>query len=127
MKPRKRANFLHTYTSLCRPILEYGDTLWDPPEKKNINDIELLQNKATRFVKNIKGRSSVSDARSQLQSLQDRRKSHRLSLLMRVLSDDTKHQALASSYEEMKNKNRNLKTVSTRGEMTSTSIAPGLQ
>ena len=37
---------------------------------------------------------------SQLQSLQDRRKSHRLSLLMRVLSDDTKHQALASAYEE---------------------------
>ena len=108
------------HTSLCRPILEYGDTLWGPPEKKNVNDIELLQNKATRFVKNIKGRSGVSEARSQLQPLQDHRKQpHRLSLLMRVLSDDTKHQALASAYEEMKNNNRNLTTVSTRGEPTS--------
>ena len=113
---------LLAYTSHCRPILEYRNTLWDPPDKKSINDIELLQNKAIRFVKNIKGRSSVSDARSQLQSLQDRRKSHRLSLLMRVLSDDTKHQAFASAYEELKN-SRKPTTVSTRaarrGEPTS--------
>ena len=96
---------LLAYTSLCRPILEYGDTLRDPPDKKSINDIELLQNKAIWFVKNIQGCSSVSKARSQLQlqSLQDRRKSHRLSLLMKVFSDDTKHQTLASTYEELKN------------------------
>ena len=97
-------------------------SLWDPPDKKSINDIELLQNKAIRFVKNIKGRSSVSEARSKLQSLQDHRKSHRLSPLMRVLSDDTKHQALASAYEELKN-SRKPTTVTTRaarrGEPTS--------
>ena len=116
---------LLSYTSLCRPILEYGDTLCDPPDKKSINYIELLQNNAIRFVRSIKGRSSVSEARNQLQlqSLQDRRKSHRLSLLMRVLSDDTKHQALASAYEELKN-SRKPTTVSTRaarrGEPTST-------
>ena len=88
---------LLAHTSLCRPILKYGDTLWDPPDMKSINDIELLQNKAIWFVKDIKGRSNVSEARSQLQlqSRQDRRKSRRLSLLMKVFSDDTKHQTLA--------------------------------
>ena len=41
---RKKGKLL-AYTSLCRPILENGDTLWDPLDKKSINDIELLQNK----------------------------------------------------------------------------------
>ena len=87
-----------------------------------VTDIELLENKAIRFVRNIKGRNSVSDSRSQRQSLQDHRKRHRLSLLMRVVSDNTKHQALASAYDELKN-SRKPTTISTRaarrGEPTS--------
>ena len=105
MKLRKRANFLHT--------LEHGDTLRDPQYMKSTNDIELFQNRAIRFVKNIKDRSSVSEARIQLQSLQDHRRSHRLPLLMKVLSDDTKHQTLASTYEKLINSKKTT-TVSTR-------------
>ena len=91
--------------------------------KKNTNDIELLQNRAIRFVKNIKGHSSVSEAHNQLQSPQDRRKSHKLSLLMRVLSDDTKHQTLASAYEELTNNKKPTRVsirAARRGEPTST-------
>ena len=71
---------LLVYTSLCRLILEYGDPLQN--SKKNPNDMELLLNRAIRFVKIIKSRRSVSVARNQLQSLQDRRKLHRLVLLI---------------------------------------------
>ena len=77
------------------------------PIINEVNDLELL--------KNIKGHSSVSEAfnQLQLQSLQNRRISHRLSLLMGVLSGDTKHQARASPYEELKDSKQPI-TVSTR-------------
>ena len=37
------------YTSLCRPILEYADVVWNPSVKSKVHDIELIQNKAIRF------------------------------------------------------------------------------
>ena len=42
---------LLAYTALCQPILEYGDTLWDPAENSTSNEIELVQNQAIRFIK----------------------------------------------------------------------------
>ena len=58
---------------------------------------------AVRFIKNLKGRDSVTAAREDLQllPLTDRRKNHRISLLMRILSDEGRHSALASAYEEL--------------------------
>jgi len=35
---------LLVYTSLCRPLLEYADVVWDPVRKQTIYDIELIQN-----------------------------------------------------------------------------------
>jgi hypothetical protein len=96
---------LLAYTSLCRPILEYGDTLWDPSDNTTSDAIEHVQSQAVRFIKNIKGRRGVTEGRAQLElkPLKDRRKSHRLSLLMRILSDETRHQTLASAYDELVN------------------------
>ena len=67
---------LLAYTSLCRPILEYADAVWDPSARSKIQDIEPVQNIAVRFISNLKGRTdSVSEARNQLQlqCLEERR------------------------------------------------------
>jgi len=100
---------LLAYTILCRPILEYGNTLWDPADSANIDALERVQSQAIRFINKIKGRQGISEAQNklELQLLKDRRKTHRLSLLMRILSDESKHQTLASAYDELtKNKNK---------------------
>ena len=104
----ERARLL-AYTSLCRPVLEYADTLWDPADNATSDNIELIQSKAIRFIKNIKGRRGITDARSQLKlkPLKERRRNHRLSLLMRILSDEEKHEALSSAYDEIVNDRNN--------------------
>jgi hypothetical protein len=37
------------YTSLVRPILEYGAACWDPYRKGQINALDRLQNMAAKF------------------------------------------------------------------------------
>ena len=53
---------LLTYTSLCQPILEYADLLWDPADTASIQEIKAVQNKAIRFVKNIRGRHGITES-----------------------------------------------------------------
>ena len=52
-----------TYTSLCRPILEYADVVWDPVCKQTINSLEKVQTNAVKikFITNLRGRTSVTD------------------------------------------------------------------
>ena len=49
----KEAKLL-AYKSLCRPILEYADVMWDPSARSKIHDKELVQNSAVRFINNLK-------------------------------------------------------------------------
>ena len=39
------------YTSLVRPLLEYGAAVWDPYLQKDIQNIEMVQRRAARWVK----------------------------------------------------------------------------
>ena len=71
---------LLAYTSLCRPILKYADVAWDPSIKSKVHDIELIQNKAIRFIANLRGRDDsviVTRERLKLESLEKKRKNHR--------------------------------------------------
>ena len=96
------------YKALCRPHLEYASAAWDPFLQKNIYSIEMVQNQAVRFILNLKGRDSVSEAAEKLalSSLEARRKNQRFSLLMRILAVGDKHTALSTSYDHLMNQKR---------------------
>ena len=54
---------------VTRPVLEYADVVWDPHTKTNVNNVEIIQNWAIKFISNLKGQAdslSVSATREQL-------------------------------------------------------------
>ena len=58
---------LLAHTRLCRLILEYADVVWDPSAKCKVHDIEIIQNKAVRFIANLRRcEDSVSAAKKRL-------------------------------------------------------------
>ena len=94
---------LLAYTSLCRPHVEYAASVWDPYLECLSHDIEMIQNKAVRFISNIKGRESVTEAREKLclDTLVNRRKKIRHNLLLRLLSNEEHHRLLVNDYDEL--------------------------
>ena len=72
---------LLAYTSLCRPIMESADILWDHTDKWSVDSLEKIQSKqskAVRFIRHFKGRKSVTEAKAPfgLIPLADWRKNH---------------------------------------------------
>ena len=94
---------LLTYKTLCLPHLEYAAAAWDSSSKKDISDIEQLQDQAVRFIAGIKGRDGVEDAKTRLGliPLHKRRRDQRLRLLMRILAKEEHHSSLSESYNEI--------------------------
>ena len=74
------------YTSICRPILEYGSQAWSPYRKKNIEKLEKIQRKAYRWAfRRGKADSISADMQAHgWQSLEDRRHSRDKSLLQKI-------------------------------------------
>ena len=62
------------YKSLVRPILEYGNAIWYPSLKKNINAIEKVQRRLTKRVKGMQDTEYENRLKSlKLPSLEYRR------------------------------------------------------
>ena len=105
-------------------MLEYACTVWDPSDRQTVHNLEMVQNRATRFVANLKGRDSVSNACGKLglQSLESRRRNQRIALLMKILSHESKHNVLASAYDEITTDRKDTTIITraaARGEPTS--------
>ena len=50
------------YKGLVRPILDYCGSIWDPHQKKYVNQLEMVQRRAASYVLNrYHNRSSVTD------------------------------------------------------------------
>jgi hypothetical protein len=75
------------YTSLVRPILEYGECLWDPHQLGVKWDLEKVQRRAARFVlSRYEKCSSVTQMQKELgwESLEARRRKKRLSMFYKA-------------------------------------------
>ena len=72
------------YTAMVRPHLEYASGAWNPHLKKDINRLENIQRKASRFVKSCNSRDpgTVTGLLADLgwNSLKQRRTKHDLTL-----------------------------------------------
>ena len=65
----------------------------------------MVQYKAICFICNMKGRESISAAAKKLEidTLKEHRKGNRHSLLLRILSKENNHQALANLHDKLIN------------------------
>ena len=75
------------YKTYVRPLLEYSTTVWDPWQKKYINEIEMVQNRAVRYILNdYNFTSSVSSMLNQLAlpTLEKRRNIASLSMFYKI-------------------------------------------
>jgi len=68
------------YTSLVRPILEYGAACWHPYRECQISALDRVQNKATKFAHGL--------GRTEWESLTQRRKTARMCALYKAYNGD---------------------------------------
>ena len=75
------------YNSLVWQILEYEATVWDTHTQSNIHKIEIVQRRATGFVK-YERQASVSSLLKQLQwpTLEERRTHMKVIMLHRIIN-----------------------------------------
>ena len=100
LKQAPQEGWLLAYTSLCRPILEYADTVWNPTLTIEIESLEMLQHRAVRSPVRLRGRASVTQ--NFAYSL-----SNRLSLLIKMLQEEEQHSTPAVASDEITGNDQN--------------------
>src|SRR5207245_2993878 len=78
---------LKAYTSLVRPHLEYASCAWDPHSDVHIDQIEMVQRRAARFILNKYDRlDSVTEMLTELKldNLSNHRENARLGMLYKI-------------------------------------------
>ena len=79
------------YTAFIRPILEYGDVVWDNCAQYEKDDLEKIQHEAARIATGTTRLISINNLYNEIKwdSLQKRRNDHKLSLFFRMKNNLT--------------------------------------
>jgi len=79
------------YFSFIRPLLEYGDVIWDNCTNTQKKELDCIQNEAARIVTGATKLISIENLNNETkwESLESRRKKHRLILLYKILNNIT--------------------------------------
>jgi hypothetical protein len=76
------------YTAFVRPLLEYGDILWDIAQENDhlLDELDTIQNNAGRIVCGATARCTTASLNSELQwkALGTRRREHRLAMFFKM-------------------------------------------
>ena len=77
------------YLTFIRPILEYGDVLWDNCSQYEKNELEKIQNEAARIATGATKIVSLNALYNEIQweNLEERRKKHKLTLFYKMKSN----------------------------------------
>jgi hypothetical protein len=77
------------YTAFVRPILEYGDILWDTPGDNDhlLDELDTIQNNAARIVSGATARCTTASLNAELlwKPLKTRRREHRLAMYYKIV------------------------------------------
>jgi hypothetical protein len=77
--------------TLIQPQLEYASSVWDPLYKTEIDELEKVQRRAIRFIKNSHDRTaSVTSMQNELKlpTLQQRRQLSRLTIFYKAVNNE---------------------------------------
>ena len=79
------------YTSFIRPLLEYGDMIWDNCTLYEKRELDKIQNEAARIATGASALVSIEALHNEIgwESLQTRRTNHKLSLFFKMQHDLT--------------------------------------
>ena len=74
------------YIALIRPLLEYGDIIWDDCSQNQETELDKIQNEAARIATGATKLVSINALYSEIRwdKLEQRRKNHRLTLFYKV-------------------------------------------
>ena len=121
------------YFSFIRPILEYGDTIWDNCTQYEKVELDKIQNEAARIVTGCTKLVSIRNLyeETKWESLEERRKKHKLTLLYKMVNNYTPsylsslvpQPVNAASAYNLRNQN-NIQSIATRTNYYFNSFLP---
>ena len=86
-----RKTLENIYTTFIRPLLEYGDIVWDNCTATEKLELNKIQNEASRIATGATALVSLNELKKEIGwvSLEDRRKEHKLILMYKMINNSS--------------------------------------